>query len=291
MKSRFSFAMPWALAAAALLTAPVTAQERESGAGRKAAQGQVAVARSFRSSQLVGMRVRDKAGKDIGNINDLVIGLDQGDIRYAALSFGGFAGIGTKLFAVPWQAMTFHFGERDRYFVFDVTEEQLKNAPGFDSNQWPNFGDAKWTSSVDKHYKVEREVERAAAGNVAVDDAYRVSTIKSMKVKNEAGRGLGHIEELVFDITTGKVNYAALSFGSFAGIGGKLFAVPFQAFKFHQAANDRYLVLNISEEKLKNAPGFDSSHWPNTADPSWSRDVDRFYEEFRTARKSGDRPN
>jgi sporulation protein YlmC with PRC-barrel domain len=275
----------WAavVAIGAFLAAPLAAQvrvdvTREGNSGTK-----VDVTQSFRSSHLIGMRVKNKEGKDIGRIDDLVIGLGKGDIRYAALSFGGFAGIGTKLFAVPWQAMTFHFGEKDRYFVFDVTEEQLKSAPGFDSNNWPNVGDAKWSTSIDKHYKIERET--AKDGNIAVDDAYRVSTLKGMKVRNDQGKDLGHVDELVFDVKGGEVNYVALSFGSFAGLGGKLFAIPFQAFRFHHAANDRFLVLNVSEEKLKAAPGFDSSHWPDTADPSWSRDVDKYYEDLRTANR------
>jgi len=245
--------------------------------------GKVDVARSFRSSHIIGMRVRNKDGKDIGKIEDLVIGLSKGEIRYAALSFGGFAGFGTKYFAVPWQAMTFRFGENDRHFVFDVTEDQLKNAPGFDSNHWPNVADPKWSTSVDTHYKIDRS--QRDAGNVSYDDAYRVSTIKGMKVRNESNKDLGYIDELVFDITKGQVNYAALSYGSFAGLGGKLFAVPFQAFKFHHDGDNRFFVLNISEDKLKAAPGFDTNKWPDTADPNWSRDVDRYYEDIRTAAK------
>lgn len=251
----------------------------------------VEVANSFRSSHIIGMRVKNKEGKDLGAIDDLVVGLNKGDIRYAALSFGGFAGFGNKLFAVPWKAMTFKFGERDRHFVFDVTEDQLKNAPGFDKNNWPNVADPKWAAGIDKHYKVEHAAteDRANQGNIVYDDGYRVSTIKGMKVRNEEGKDLGHVDELVFDMNSGKINYAALSFGSFAGLGGKLFAIPFHAFRLRQTPDDKYLVLNISEEKLRAAPGFDSNHWPNTADPNWSRDIDRYYEEFRTAAKPGER--
>jgi len=285
MHKRIWLAMLMAFASVLAFAGTLPGQVRVEIGGRANETGRegakVDVAHSFRSSHIIGMRVHNKDGKDIGKIEDLVIGLAKGDIRYAALSFGGFAGIGTKYFAVPWEAMTFRFGEKDRHFVFDVTEEQLKNAPGFDTSNWPNVADPKWSTSVDKYYKVER----SAGGNVTYDDAYRVSTIKGMKVRNEAGKDLGYIDELVFDIRSGKVNYAALAYGSFAGLGGKLFAVPFHAFKFHHDADNRFFVLNISEDKLKAAPGFDSNKWPDTADPNWSRDVDRYYEDVRTAAK------
>jgi sporulation protein YlmC with PRC-barrel domain len=281
--SLFAFAAALAFAGQAAAQVRVDVGGRANENAREG--GKVDVAHSFRSSHIIGMRVKNKDGKDIGKIEDLVIGLAKGDIRYAALSFGGFAGFGTKLFAVPWQAMTFRFGENDRHFVFDVTEDQLKNAPGFDHNNWPNVADQKWATSVDKYYKVDRNADHPAGGNTTYDDAYRVSTIKGMKVRNPDNKDLGYIDELVFDIKAGKVNYAALSYGSFAGLGGKLFAVPFHAFKFHHDGDNKFFVLNISEDKLKGAPGFDSNHWPDMADPNWSRDVDRYYEDVRTAAK------
>lgn len=258
-------------------------QEKNQAGARDGAK--VEVPMTIRSSHLIGMRVRNKENKDVGSIDDVVVSLGSGKIRYAALSFGGFAGLGNKLFAVPWEALTFKFGEKDHYLLFDVNEDDLKNAPGFDKNNWPNFGDSSFTTSVDKHYKTERSADQTARatnvtqpqGNVAVDDAYRVSTLKNMDVRDASNRDIGNVSELVFNLKDGTISYAALSFGSIAGLGGKLFALPFHAFKVNHTANDRYLVLNVSEEKLRAAPGFDSNHWPNTADPNWSREIDQYY--------------
>ena len=112
---------------------------------------------------------------------------------------------------------------------------------------------------------------------------YRTSTIESMKVRNDAGDDLGKIKDLVVDAQTGRVTYVALDFGGFLGIGDKLFAVPWHAFKFHSSTNGDYLVLNVTKEHLKTAPGFDKNHWPNMADPEWSKDVHTFYGPPRTA--------
>jgi len=186
--------------------------------------------------------------------------------------------------------MAFKFGEKDRYFVFDVTPEQLEKAPGFDQNNWPDVADPAWRASIDKHYNVRREsppdkptVEKAQAP-VIYDAVFRVSTIKGLKVRNEAGKDVGHVDELVLDIKGGKVKYAALSFGGFAGFGNKLFAIPMSAFTLKHGAEETFLVLDISAERLKDAPGFDKDHWPDTANPAWAAEIDKFYPTRSAAR-------
>ncbi len=59
---------------------------------------------NIRTSQVIGMTVRNMDGKDIGTVNDIVLNAATGRVRYAAVSYGGFLGMGDKLFAVPWQA-------------------------------------------------------------------------------------------------------------------------------------------------------------------------------------------
>jgi hypothetical protein len=61
--------------------------------------------------------------------------------------------------------------------------------------------------------------------------------------------------------------------------------VPWHAFRYVGTSNDEHLVLDVSKEHLKNAPGFDKDHWPNMADPQWSREVDKFYGPPRTANR------
>jgi hypothetical protein len=76
-------------------------------------------------------------------------------------------------------------------------------------------------------------------------------------------------------MATGKINYAVLSYGGFLGMGDRLFAVPWRALKL-DTLNHRF-TLDVSKEKLKNAPGFDKDHWPSMAERSWTTDVHTFY--------------
>ena len=114
---------------------------------------------------------------------------------------------------------------------------------------------------------------------------FRASTLEDMKVRDPAGEDIGKIKDLVIDFNTGKVAYAALDFGGFLGFGEKYFAVPWNAFKYQTNGNEHHLVLNVTKEHLKNAPGFDKSHWPDMASPNWATEVDRFYGEHRTSAK------
>lgn len=121
---------------------------------------------------------------------------------------------------------------------------------------------------------------RVGGGNKAgahVDHVYRASTIVGMNIKNHDGTNLGTIRDLVVGLRTGKVQYAALSFGGILGFGEKLFAVPWHELELKITENDKYFVMNMDKARLEKAPGFDANHWPNTREKGWSKSVDDFY--------------
>jgi len=263
-------------------------------------QAKVSVSHVFRSSEIIGLAVRNREGENLGKIDDLVVDMKNGEVRYVALAYGGVAGIGSKLFAVPWEKMTFMFGEpnkaNSRHFMFEVSKDQLDNAPGFDSSHWPNIADPQWSASIDKHYNVTRKDHKEAdhkeqvktdqntAPKVAYETVFRASKIKGMDVRNDANENLGDVDELVIDVTKGHVKYVALSFGSWFTGGNKLFAVPLSAFTLKHDNDKTFLVTHVSQESLRNAPGFDKNHWPDTANPDWGKGIDTYYE--RTAQRN-----
>jgi len=100
-------------------------------------------------------------------------------------------------------------------------------------------------------------------------------TLIGNDVFNAKDEDLGDIKEIMLDMRTGKIGYAVLSFGGFLGMGEKLFAVPWSALTL-DTKNKRF-ILNVEKDRLKNAPGFDTDHWPNMVDQSWAREIDTFY--------------
>jgi sporulation protein YlmC with PRC-barrel domain len=100
-------------------------------------------------------------------------------------------------------------------------------------------------------------------------------TLLGDDVCNKDGEDLGEVKELMIDMATGKVAYAVLSFGGVMGLGDKLFAVPWAALVL-DTANKRF-TLDVPKDVLKDAPGFDKTHWPSMSDRTWAAGVHRFY--------------
>jgi sporulation protein YlmC with PRC-barrel domain len=106
--------------------------------------------RVLSSSSLAGDRVRNNAGEDLGKIEEIMIDIHGGRVAYAVLSFGGFLGMGNKLFAVPWGSLSVDLDNHE--FVLDVQRETLENAPGFDKSDWPDMADPDWGAQIHQHY-------------------------------------------------------------------------------------------------------------------------------------------
>lgn len=88
------------------------------------------------ATTMIGDKIVSPDGEELGTLKELMIDLDEGRVNYAVLSFGGFLGLGDKLFAIPWEALTLN--TEDHTFILNVDKEQLENAPGFDKDNWPD---------------------------------------------------------------------------------------------------------------------------------------------------------
>jgi sporulation protein YlmC with PRC-barrel domain len=108
------------------------------------------VRRVLSAGTLAGDRVRNSAGDDLGKIEELMIDVPTGRVAYAVLSFGGFLGMGNKLFAIPWEALT--LDEVEHEFILNVDKQTLEAAPGFDKDKWPDMADPNFGSQIYSHY-------------------------------------------------------------------------------------------------------------------------------------------
>lgn len=102
------------------------------------------------ASSIIGNDVKTHTDDDIGDIKDIMMDPDTGQSSYAVLSFGGFMGIGDKYFAVPFQALT--LDREDECYRLDITKERLENAPGFKKDDWPDFADPSFRTTIDGYY-------------------------------------------------------------------------------------------------------------------------------------------
>ena len=226
-----------------------------------------------------GDKVVNRAGEDLGKIEELMIDLQDGRVAYAVLSFGGFLGMGDKLFAIPWKAFSLRLHEHA--FLLDIPKETLEKAEGFDKDNWP-ITNREWLSTLYSYYGYQSYWQTAAVGQTGMmgetesermartrsaagrdnPDFLSADTIKGDKVVNRAGDHIGKIEELMIDLQDGKVAYAVMSHGGILGIGSKLFAIPWQALTLR--VHEHAFVLDVPEETFHKAEGFDKDKWPLT---------------------------
>jgi len=102
------------------------------------------------ASTIIGDSIVNPAGESLGKIEELMLDLEKGRVAYAVLSFGGFLGMGEKLFAIPFEALKLDASRE--HFTLDIDKEKLKKAPGFDKNNPPEAADRTWGAEVYKFY-------------------------------------------------------------------------------------------------------------------------------------------
>ncbi len=130
----------------------------------------------LRAKEAIGADVVDRGGETLGTVEDMVLDVVRGCISYAVLSFGGFMGLGQKLFAIPWRVF---YVDRERHrLVLDLPREVLLNAPGFDRDSWPDMSDPAWQSRLQGYYGLEPIQPRTGAdieaGTVSTDIEQRI---------------------------------------------------------------------------------------------------------------------
>jgi sporulation protein YlmC with PRC-barrel domain len=248
--------------------------------------------RDVRVSKLIGMNVKNPQGENLGEIKDVIVDLNRERVAYAVLSFGGFMGLGDKLFAYPVNAFRIA-GDKDE-LTLNVPKERLKDAPGFESNRWPDFNRDAYRGDVDRYWTeygergaVRRPSDRAAEG-APVQGApagesrlARASTFLDYDVKDANGKDVGDIEDAVVDLSSGRIHYVVVDFDKPWSLDDKLIPMPLRAFRRDVNRGDG-LVVNVTREQLANAPSFEGNRWPDANDRGFHSRVDRWFGGLRT---------
>ncbi|MBX9605378.1 MAG: PRC-barrel domain-containing protein [Gammaproteobacteria bacterium] len=102
---------------------------------------------------LRGNDVVNRQDEVLGSIKEIMLDVDSGRVGYAVVSYGGFLGMGEKLFAVPWQALT--RDSKHKRLILDLDKDRLKGAPGFDNSRWPDMADRTWVNAIHTYYGIQ----------------------------------------------------------------------------------------------------------------------------------------
>lgn len=240
----------------------------------------------FRGQSLINTSVMDSRHEEIGVVNDVVVDLRSGNVRYMAVEYPTLGGR-DKLFAVPWDRFQLARQENGGYYlVVDIEDEIFERAPGFSRSKWPNFADRRWAESIDVYYGVAIKPGdvKTRFGTDAdpvreVEHLERLSKLDGFPVaERQSDRRIGEIADMIIDFSRGHARYAVLYFPGAIGIEDRRFAVPMQKLRYMKDQDKGYLKLEVDRQVLGRAPGFEEQQWPNLRDPQFSARVDNYYE-------------
>ena len=105
------------------------------------------------SDRVEGTSVYDEAGEKLGSIDDLMIDKVSGAVRYAVLEFGGFLGLGTERYPLPWAALRYDTTKEG--YVVRISKQQLEGAPHYPDGDRPDYT-RSYGQQVHDHYGVDR---------------------------------------------------------------------------------------------------------------------------------------
>jgi sporulation protein YlmC with PRC-barrel domain len=111
------------------------------------------------SDEIIGSEVFDNQGKELGNVNKLLIGQD-GKVHSAVISLGGILGLGDRKVKVPWTSLQVKQKPDDPDdLIVTASRDTLQNAPQFE-------GDMGTTARPGSATQPEEDPRAAGAGNV-----------------------------------------------------------------------------------------------------------------------------
>ncbi len=89
------------------------------------------------SDKVEGTSVFNQAGDKLGSIDDLMIDKHSGHVRYAVMEFGGFLGMGTDRYPLPWSLLK-DDAEKEGYVV-PLDRDRMKDAPRYANECAPEY--------------------------------------------------------------------------------------------------------------------------------------------------------
>ena len=103
-------------------------------------------------NKVEGSSVYSTASEKLGSIDDLMIDKRSGQVRYAVMEFGGFLGMGTDRYPIPWKMLKYDTS-LDGYVV-PIDRAKLEEAPRYSADKIPSY-DVEYGNRVNTYYGVD----------------------------------------------------------------------------------------------------------------------------------------
>jgi len=212
--------------------------------------------RMMRASEIMNMTVIGSNGNDLGDIEDLAIDPENGNLLYAVLIHGGLFGMGGDLHAIPCSELRFR---RDESLRLGVSDRRLDEMGGFSDDDWPNHANVQLASTWESEPPTE----------ATSDEILEASDLLGMPIRNTRNQELATVRDLVIDHEEGSVAYLL------AEMEGRTHAVPMSAVDLD--ADSEKIVLDMDAQEFRSLPAFAQGETPQWDNVQWNLEThDRF---------------
>jgi sporulation protein YlmC with PRC-barrel domain len=245
-----------------------------------------------RAKDLIGSKVVNDKDEHLGTVKDVVLTPNRDAINYVVLAReSGIWGVGEKYFAVPWSQFQVRPGEK-LLILSGVSKADLDKAPGFDKDHWPAMARANWLGiepspgmTPPEHAAMPTPSEQGmattpesqAARAVPMTDMqqFRLTKLFGTHIRNLQGENLGKLDNVMIDVSQGRLAYGIVAIRSgFLGMNKDFAAVPWTVLDWTSQAG--IARLDANKETLASI-AFSRDNFPNLEDPQYSRQL---YERF-----------
>ena len=106
------------------------------------------------TSEIKGTHVKNPQGEDLGEIEDVLVDPETGQVRFVIVEVGGFLGLGSTKVAVPWSAFQLTKEGNKPKWVLDADKERLKNAPKVEGENYQRLYTKAGSEPVLVYWKI-----------------------------------------------------------------------------------------------------------------------------------------
>jgi sporulation protein YlmC with PRC-barrel domain len=253
----------------------------------------------IRVSRALSSQLRNEAGEQLGDIEELLIDTNRQLIAIAVIDCSEYTGVARTLVAAPWHELDYdqnpEIPDDQRTFTMNADKETLQDAPAFPVTTWPDLADQRWARDVYAHYGQEPYWERSArtplrGEPISPSRGVRTSSERFTKprmVKADAqmighrvqhatnGEMLGVVHELLIDPRTGDVAFMVLKLNGRSSVmrmqrEKEFVALPTRMFVFDRYGDpDAPYVIECCLENLR-SHRFSAANWPDLRSRAWA---------------------
>ncbi|MCD6679040.1 MAG: PRC-barrel domain-containing protein [Burkholderiaceae bacterium] len=234
--------------------------------------------REVRATDLIGADVRNSQDMSLGEIENLIVDMKTGEVRYAILAFDPGILSDEKLWGVPTSEL--RMSESGNAVIYDLDRERLERAT-LDRSSFDDelvFDGKRVMNNLDEAYGLSQPSSE--------EQAHRASDLIGEDIVSRTGDGIGELEDLVIDMNHQRVHYAVLELDQGIASPERHVVVPLQA--LHQNLNGSALVLKVDDSDPRAMKSISDERWAHLDDRAWVADIDRYLvATFPTATSAG----